>query len=114
MMRFAGWFLLELWAVIAWGAVANAAPLPEGKAPTNFKECVEASGQVTKSFPPLCIAADGSRFIQEEGTETTKRRACKDRCGDGECQEIVCMAVGCACPETQDSCPQDCDTLTSP
>ena len=33
---------------------------------------------------------------------------CKDLCGDGVCQEIVCMAVGCPCPETPENCPQDC------
>ncbi|MGH7960514.1 MAG: hypothetical protein ACRERD_01655, partial [Candidatus Binatia bacterium] len=34
--------------------------------------------------------------------------ACKDLCGDGTCQEIVCMAIGCPCAETPQSCPQDC------
>ncbi len=33
---------------------------------------------------------------------------CKNLCGDGTCQEIVCMAIGCPCPETKESCPQDC------
>jgi hypothetical protein len=33
---------------------------------------------------------------------------CRDLCGDGVCQEIVCMAVGCPCPETSQTCPQDC------
>lgn len=33
---------------------------------------------------------------------------CKDLCGDGNCQEIVCMATGCPCSETKESCPQDC------
>lgn len=33
---------------------------------------------------------------------------CKDLCGDGVCQEIVCLAEGCPCPETPQSCPQDC------
>ncbi|MBU5575397.1 MAG: hypothetical protein QXF15_02065 [Candidatus Aenigmatarchaeota archaeon] len=33
---------------------------------------------------------------------------CKNLCGDGICQEIVCMAIGCPCPETKESCPQDC------
>ena len=33
---------------------------------------------------------------------------CKDYCGDGECAEVVCMAVGCPCAETHDSCPEDC------
>ncbi len=33
---------------------------------------------------------------------------CKDLCGDSQCQEIVCAAVGCPCAETPVSCPQDC------
>lgn len=34
--------------------------------------------------------------------------SCKDLCGNGTCQEIVCMAIGCPCAETKESCPQDC------
>jgi hypothetical protein len=33
---------------------------------------------------------------------------CKDLCGDGICQEMVCMAIGCPCAESRESCPQDC------
>jgi hypothetical protein len=33
---------------------------------------------------------------------------CIDQCGDGVCQEIVCMGEGCPCPETTQSCPADC------
>lgn len=33
---------------------------------------------------------------------------CRDLCGDGVCQEVVCMAIGCPCAETHQSCPQDC------
>lgn len=33
---------------------------------------------------------------------------CKDECGNGVCQKVVCMAQGCPCPEDEDSCPQDC------
>lgn len=40
-------------------------------------------------------------------TETIKE-TCKNMCGDGVCEEIVCEAVGCPCAETKDSCPQDC------
>ncbi len=39
---------------------------------------------------------------------TEKKPACQNQCGDGVCQEVVCMAVGCPCPETKESCPQDC------
>lgn len=34
---------------------------------------------------------------------------CEDVCGDGVCQEIVCLAEGCPCPETVDTCPADCN-----
>ena len=33
---------------------------------------------------------------------------CIDKCGDGKCAEIVCMAAGCPCAETPESCPEDC------
>jgi len=36
------------------------------------------------------------------------KETCKNLCGDGICQEIVCMAVGCPCAETKESCPEDC------
>ncbi len=43
--------------------------------------------------------------LVEKGSEN---KTCKDMCGDGICQEIVCMAIGCPCPETPETCPQDC------
>ncbi|HHD92004.1 MAG TPA: hypothetical protein ENL06_00010 [Candidatus Portnoybacteria bacterium] len=36
------------------------------------------------------------------------QKACKDLCGDGICQRVVCLSTGCPCPETPKSCPQDC------
>jgi len=45
-------------------------------------------------------------FVFWQGRE---ERNCKDLCGDGICQEIVCMAIGCPCAETPESCPQDCE-----
>ena len=33
---------------------------------------------------------------------------CVGRCGDGICQNTVCMADGCPCPESPESCPPDC------
>jgi len=38
-------------------------------------------------------------------------RWCKNLCGDGICQEITCMAIGCPCPETPETCPEDCGGL---
>lgn len=43
---------------------------------------------------------------EEVPEETTP--ACADKCGDGTCDEIVCMAVGCPCSETKESCAADC------
>lgn len=40
--------------------------------------------------------------------ERNEEKICRDFCGDGICQEIVCMAQGCPCPESSESCPQDC------
>jgi hypothetical protein len=49
--------------------------------------------------------------LEDSASEDSKKgdsRSCKDLCGDGECQEIVCMAVGCPCAESTASCPHDC------
>jgi hypothetical protein len=47
-----------------------------------------------------------------DGTPTratpAPRRACEDKCGNGQCEEIVCMAVGCPCSENPETCSQDC------
>lgn len=37
-----------------------------------------------------------------------KTETCKDFCGDGICQRFVCLAIGCPCPETEETCPKDC------
>ena len=39
----------------------------------------------------------------------SQKDSCTDLCGDGICQEIVCMAIGCPCPETPETCPRDCE-----
>ncbi|MEM0089726.1 MAG: hypothetical protein QXF84_00055 [Nitrososphaerota archaeon] len=41
-------------------------------------------------------------------------KVCNNMCGDGVCQEIVCMAVGCPCPETPETCPMDCKNNENP
>lgn len=35
-------------------------------------------------------------------------KTCSNRCGDGTCQEIVCMGIGCPCSESSQTCPSDC------
>lgn len=60
----------------------------------------------------FCLFDDDSEcsqweFFREECE--IGERFCKDLCGDSECQEIVCMAVGCPCAETKENCLQDCE-----
>jgi len=54
-----------------------------------------------------------TRTIEKSGYNLTlfvskEEGICKDQCGDGVCQEIVCLAIGCPCAETKESCSQDC------
>ena len=99
----------------------------EEKAPTTFEECVAAGNPVTRSFPAQCHirgghTKDGQVFFQktqkpikeliqesdQESKGESKGSSCKDLCGDGVCQEMVCQALGCPCPENGNSCPNDC------
>ena len=72
---------------------------------TSFESCVAVTGKVLRSYPAQCIAPNGDRF-----TESIKKptKLCVDKCGDGVCAEIVCMAEGCPCAESSESCAKDC------
>lgn len=72
---------------------------------TSFEECVNAGFPVYRTFPPRCRTPDGLVFSDERRAEP---KLCKDLCGDGICQEIVCMGSGCPCPEDTKTCPEDC------
>lgn len=82
----------------------------EAEQVTNFDECVEASFPVQESYPARCITPDGRTFTQPAPKNRNTIPICVDRCGDGICQEVVCLAAGCPCPETAGSCPQDCSS----
>jgi hypothetical protein len=43
-------------------------------------------------------------------TELPEEKTCQDKCGDGVCDEVVCLAIGCPCAETKEDCPEDCET----
>lgn len=63
----------------------------------------------------FCIFLDGSECEEWEffrGECKKGERFCKDLCGDGIYQEVVCMEVGCPCPETPATCPDDCKRET--
>jgi len=59
----------------------------------------------------FCVFDDGSECEEwnlYKGDCKKGDKSCKDLCGDGVCQEIVCMALGCPCSESKTSCPKDC------
>lgn len=59
----------------------------------------------------FCIFDDGSECGQWDffrGDCQKGERFCKDLCGDGTCQEVVCLAIDCPCAETPETCPEDC------
>ena len=61
-----------------------------------------------QSVLPSSFEAKPIEIELKKSTEVQKIEGCKNLCGDGICQEIVCMAIGCPCPETPQNCPQDC------
>ncbi len=66
-------------------------------------ECEKEDGVVyLKGCPPdqiCCMPKELTRLSSP---------SCKNLCGDGICQEMVCLAIGCPCAETARNCPQDC------
>ncbi|MCB0319315.1 MAG: hypothetical protein KDD60_00235 [Bdellovibrionales bacterium] len=98
-----------------------------------FQDCVSAGFPIMRSFPPKCATPDGRVFVDSNGFDGVKNNSpdanplplherdgadpkigdtsettCKNLCGDGRCQQMVCMALGCPCAETPESCPEDC------
>jgi len=73
----------------------------------SFDQCVNKGYEVL--YPdcvgckPYCKTPDGKIFEKPNSTSS-----CIDRCGNGICEEVVCMAIGCPCSETAQSCPLDC------
>lgn len=77
------------------------------KAPRSFDECVLAGGEVRQEpSGKTCTLKDSDGVFVKPKSDL--KRACQDKCGDGVCQEIVCMAVGCPCSESTTTCPSDC------
>lgn len=72
----------------------------------SFEDCVAAGNPVMEMYPARCVTSDNKEFIQKVAKSDVK--LCKDLCGDGTCQEMVCQAVGCPCAESKESCPKDC------
>lgn len=102
------WFLSVCTLSLCFGCIGEATPQVAGANPKSFKECVAVGGRILKSYPAQCVTADGMRFVDDEAGLKNGDRTCKDLCGNGRCEEVVCMALGCPCAETSQSCPQDC------
>jgi hypothetical protein len=82
----------------------------------DFETCVSAGNKVLRSYPAKCVAPGVGIFTQVLEPSAQPKRAdplrldsfCKDLCGDGVCEEIVCLAQGCPCVENKEKCPKDC------
>lgn len=101
------WLILVAltWGIVAAGAHAQQKPIQQGAVAfaKSYQECVSAGGELKTGKPATCVSKEGILFVDEE-----VGKPCVDRCGDGVCQEMVCMALGCPCPESTVSCPKDC------
>lgn len=90
------------------GAIVLAA-----KAEGEWQIVFDGNGQIdcalaeTYGFPEEMISDCASVDQGEDQSEIIS--VCVDNCGNGICEEIVCMAVGCPCAETAESCPEDCE-----
>ena len=78
----------------------------EHKQPSTFEECLRAPHTLNSDNPPSCVTAAGKVFANT--LEIAGTAICKDLCGNGECEEIVCMGSNCPCAESSATCPADC------
>lgn len=60
---------------------------------------------VIKSFE--IIPEEETSGLRDED-ENMDQNICFDQCGNGICEEIVCLGETCPCPETSESCLVDC------
>ncbi len=71
-------------------------------------EQMESANNESKS--PVEEKEGNNKENKEQNKEQNKELViCRDDCGDGICQMIVCTDdMNCPCLETPESCPQDC------
>lgn len=112
------------------GCTEEAKICPDGSAvgrvgpSCDFAPCPEDPSASTPSHPVIAppvvctkdakICPDGST-VGRVGPDCAfapcpgePRGGCKDLCGNGTCEEVVCLAIGCPCAETPATCPRDC------
>lgn len=78
-------------------------------------ECVVAPCPTDqKTYGNMCeLENDGAKFINV-GKCGAPSVICTDQCGNGKCEEVVCMGPGCPCGESTQTCPKDCGTSSCP
>ena len=116
-MTFSRIALIGFLVILFWSVCACA---QASRAVNNYQECVDAGYKILKTYPPRCISPDGKVFQTDvfkpqelqEGkvppANNSPKKLCVDKCGDGKCQEMVCMGEGCPCAESRDTCAKDC------
>jgi uncharacterized protein len=94
----------------------------------SFAACAQAGYPIMETYPEQCRTKDGRNFTRQLSEEEKLRlippeenpiqppesgaeapgQNCKNLCGDGVCQEIVCLSTGCPCAENAATCQSDC------
>jgi hypothetical protein len=82
---------------------------------TDLKECADSMNYRT------CGNYDADTCLEWSATTNCPygcqngacNAGCTNQCGNGNCDDAVCQGTGCACVETQQTCPQDCTSGTS-
>lgn len=93
-------------------AVARTGPNCEfAPCPAAVKACTEEA-KVCPDGSSVGRTGPNCEFAPCPGSDSaaggTGGGGCKNECGNGTCEEVVCQALGCPCSESKQSCPQDC------
>ena len=62
----------------------------------DYESCVAAGFPIVKTYPARCINKEGKVFFQKtvqriENGKQIENRICVNQCGNGVCQQIVCL-----------------------
>ncbi len=99
------------------GSVSSGGGDTSGGSGTSPRECPDGSPSFCAAAmpggPEQCGFCRGDplppSFFSGSGTGSSgPGTGSAPRCGNGICEDIVCMAIGCPSPETAESCPEDC------
>lgn len=67
----------------------------------SFKECKNSNIMIKKDCKANVLNISKS-------CRDSCVKPCKNKCGDGICQQVVCTSLNCPCAETNETCPIDC------